>query len=232
MPMNLPAAPYKTTPFILFWLILTACQSDMVKDIDGNKYNTVQIGTQVWMTEDLKTTRFNDGTPIEQVTLYEEWAGLTSPAYCWYNNDSTHKETYGALYNWYAVQTNNLCPEGWHVPSDEEWNKLMSNYGLAERAGGPLKEAGTDHWKNPNTGASNASGFTALPGGYRSYNGTFNVIRAFGYWWTSTESNWWNNNDSTTSIVFFRSMVYNDKQLYRNVSEKTNGFCVRCLMDQ
>jgi uncharacterized protein (TIGR02145 family) len=108
----------------------------------------------------------------------------------------------------------------------------MINYGITGGAGGPLKEAGTAHWKTPNSGVTNQSGFTALPGGYRSYNGTFNVLRAFGYWWTSTETNRWFKNDSTPSIVYFRSMVYDDIQLYRSVAEKTNGFCVRCLMEQ
>lgn len=222
---------FKIYPFILLLIGLTGCQSNSVKDIDNNKYKTVKIGTQIWMSEDLKTTRYNDGTAIPIVTNYDSWADLTTAAYCWYNNDSTNKEVYGALYNWYAVNTNKLCPEGWHVPTDEEWNELMTSFGELGFVGGTLKEAGTTHWRNPNTGATNESGFTALPGGYRSYNGTFNLLRAYGYWWSSTESSWWKSTKGLPSIVFHRNMQYDNAELIRYVSEKSNGFCVRCIMD-
>ena len=212
---------------------LVSCESDKLQDVDGNKYITIAVGSQVWMAGDLKTTRFNDGTPIPQVTKNDEWADLASPAFSWYNNDSTHKEDYGALYNWYAVSTGKLCPEGWHVPSDEEWNELVSGFGGLQNAGGALKETGNAHWRNPNTGAADEIGFTALPGGYRSYNGTFNLLRASGYWWSSTETNWYGSGaDGKPSTVIFWNIRYKSNELFRFVSEKGNGFCVRCVMDQ
>ncbi len=219
-------------PVILLLIGLTGCQINTVKDIDGNKYKTIKIGTQIWMAEDLKTTRYNDGTTIPVVTNYDDWAALSTPACCWYNNDSANNETYGILYNWYAVNTNKLCPEGWHVPTDEEWNELLKYIRESGSAGGALKEAGTSHWRSPNTGATNESGFTALPGGYRSYNGTFNLLRARSYWWSSTESNWWSLGDSSLTIAFYRYIHYNENNIYRYVGEKSNGLYVRCLMDQ
>lgn len=231
-------------PLILLLIAVASCSNNTgkdspensVTDIDGNEYRTVRIGSQVWMAEDLKTTRFNDGTAIPQVTRTEEWASLTTPAFTWYNNDALNGEEYGALYNWYAVGTGKLCPLGWHVPSDQEWNELVSVYESNSRAGGALKEAGTDHWRNPNTGATNESGFTALPGGYRSYNGTFNLLRASGYWWSNTESSWFGaggtSGDTASNTVIFWNLRYKERDLYRFISEKSNGFCVRCLMDQ
>ena len=118
------------------------------------------------------------------------------------------------------------------MPSDEEWNELEKSFGELGIAGGALKETGTEHWRNPNTGATNESGFSALPGGYRSYNGTFNLLRAYGYWWSSTESNWWSSIQDRQDIIFYRDMRYDDSNLNRYVAIKTNGFCVRCLKDQ
>ena len=154
----------------IVWIGLTACHTNSIKDIDGNKYKTVTIGTQVWMAENLKTTKFNDGTPIPMVKENDAWANLTTPAFSWYNNDSIdNKRNYGALYNWYTVSTNKLCPVGWHVPTEAEWATITAYLGEVGLAGGKLKDAGTVHWRTPNTGATNESGFTALPGGYRSF---------------------------------------------------------------
>jgi uncharacterized protein (TIGR02145 family) len=207
----------------IFWVGLTGCQPETVRDIEGNEYKTVTIGSQVWMAENLKTTRYNDGTIIPMVTNYDSWASQTSPAYCWYNNDSTNKEAYGAMYNWYAVNTSKLCPKGWHVPADSEWLSLTTWFGDLRNVGNKLKEEGTVHWKNPNSGATNESGFTALPGGYRSYKGTFNWIRIAGYWWSATE-----NPDSK---IYFLQIRYKSGEVVRFYSEKANGFCVRCLQD-
>jgi len=198
---------------------------EQIRDIDGNSYNTIQIGSQVWMSENLKTTTYTDGTPIPVVEDYEEWANLTLPAYSWYNNDSLNSEDYGALYNFYAVETEKLCPEGWRVPSDEDWIALEAYLGGSGAAGGVLKEADTDHWKTPNTGASNESGFTARPGGYRSYNGTFNLIRINGYWWSSTEKAWYGQSNR----VIYRDLIYDDPGIFRLIAEKGNGFSVRCV---
>ena len=227
----MPQIKFKIVPFLLFAVGFSGCNTNTVKDIEGNKYKTVNIGTQVWMTENLKTTRYNDGTGIEQVKKYEDWKLLNTPAYCWYNNDSTNKEEYGALYNWFAVNTKKLCPKGWHVPSDEEWKTLYAFLGEDGNAGLALKEAGLSHWRRPNAGANNSSGFRALPGGYRDYEGPFNLLRADGFWWTSSESNWYSSGGPPT-MAFYRNLRYNDNDLFRSASPKTFGFCVRCVMDE
>lgn len=221
----------KKIPVLLLTVVFTACNTNTVKDIDGNKYKTIEIGTQVWFAENLKTTRYKDGTSIEQVKKYKAWAALNTPAYCWYNNDSTNKEVYGALYNWYAVNTNKLCPEGWHVPTDEEWKAMQDFLGDDANAGLALKEAGITHWRKPNTDANNSSGFTALPGGYRDYQGPFNLLRADGFWWTSSESTWYSAG-GTPSLAFYRNLRYDDNSIARSASPKTFGFCVRCIMDE
>ncbi|MCB9001260.1 MAG: fibrobacter succinogenes major paralogous domain-containing protein [Bacteroidales bacterium] len=158
-----------------------------VTDIDGNTYITVTIGNQVWMAENLKTTHYNDGTAIPNVTDGNEWAALTTGAYCWYSNATAYKDTYGALYNWYAVNTGKLAPTGWHVATDAEWTTLTTYLGGESVAGGKLKETDTTHWASPNTGATNETGFTALPGGYRGRGGAFGGIGGYGYWWSATE---------------------------------------------
>ncbi|MFZ4724628.1 MAG: FISUMP domain-containing protein [Paludibacter sp.] len=154
-----------------------------VTDIDGNVYNTVTIGTQVWTVENLKTTKLNDGSIIP--LSIDTWSSMTTPAYCWYDNSITNKNIYGALYNFYAVGTGKLCPTGWHVPSDAEWTKLITFLGGASTSINKLKEAGISHWLSPNL-ATNESGFTALPAGQRRNNGTFQWIGACGYCWSST----------------------------------------------
>jgi uncharacterized protein (TIGR02145 family) len=190
-----------------------------VTDIDGNTYKTVVIGTQTWMAENLKTTKYNDDTTIPNVTDSAAWAELTTPAYCWYNNDvTTYKATYGALYNWYTVNTGNLCPTGWHVPSDTEWTTLTTYLSGESVAGGKLKEIGTSHWSSPNTGASNSSGFTALPGGGRGTFSLFQNVGIFGHWWSSTD-------------IWYRGLRYDKSSITRNPSIKSYGFSVRCVRD-
>jgi len=210
---------------ILFYAGITSCNTDSLKDIERNKYKTVTIGTQVWMAENLKTTKFNDGSSIPIVTDNEAWIKLTTPAYSWYNNDSTeNKKAYGALYNWYAVSTNKLCPAGWHVPTDEEWQTLTLYLDGYYTAGGKMKEKGTKHWKSPNIGATNESGFNALPAGYRSLQGIFNYIGISAYWWSSTKYN--------ESSVLFWNIRYRLGYIYKFRSENFCGFSVRCLKDQ
>jgi uncharacterized protein (TIGR02145 family) len=149
----------------------------IVKDQDGNAYKTVNIGNQVWMAENLRTTKFNDNKTIPLVKDSTAWSNLITPGYCCYDNDAeTYLSLYGALYNWYAVNTGKLCPEGWHVPSDEEWITLRTYLGGEELAGGKMKESGISHWQSPNAGATNQSGFTAIPGGVRGIVGTGNEI--------------------------------------------------------
>jgi uncharacterized protein (TIGR02145 family) len=195
-----------------------------VSDIDGNTYNVVIIGTQVWMAEALKTTKYNDGTPIPLVTDNTAWTNLTTPGYCWYNNDSaTYAPTYGALYNWYTVNTGNLCPTGWHVPFDYEWTILITYLGGEDIAGGKLKEAGTTHWLSPNTGATNESGFTALPNGYRSaVSGDFRSIGETGGGRSAT--------DNEDAVGTGWGMYYLDTKVYHE-GYKGLGGAVRCVKD-
>lgn len=132
-----------------------------IADADGNTYKIIKIGDQVWTAENLRTTRYNDGTEIPLVTDYTAWTNLTTPSYAWTNNDIGNKSVYGALYNWFAVKTCKLCPSGWHVPTDAEWTILENHLGGITVAGGKMKETGTEHWFAPNTDATNESGFTA-----------------------------------------------------------------------
>ncbi len=192
-----------------------------VNDIDGNSYHVIRIGTQLWTKENLKTTKLNDGANISQVTGNAAWSNLTTPGYCWYNNNEVpYKATYGALYNWYAVNTGKLCPTGWHVSTDDEWITLENYLGGASPAGGKLKETGTAHWLTPNTGATNESEFTALPGGWRQNTGTFESIYNYGYWWTST---------AISPDAWYRRIWYNDDKIFRDFKVEKFGMSVRCV---
>lgn len=175
-----------------------------VTDIDGNQYNTVIIGTQEWMKENLKVSKYSDGTPIPQVTDPIAWSNLTTGAWCYYNNDSSVGSTYGKMYNWYAVagiwqaesnpptlaqiaSRKSLAPSDWNVPSVADWSLLFNYLGGISIAGGKMKEAGLNHWLDPNTDATNSSGFTGLPGGYRGAS-TTNIgqnLTGTGHWWCS-----------------------------------------------
>jgi len=204
-------------------IMTTSNSGGTVTDIDGNVYNTVTIGTQVWMVENLKTTKYNDGTSIPNVTDNTAWGNLATPGYCWYNNDvATNKNVYGALYNWFTVNTGKLCPTGWHVPSDTEWTTLTTYLGGVGIAGGKLKETGTSHWYSTYTSVTNETGFTALPGGER-YIGLFDYIGSNGIWWSSTET--------MTTYAWIRNMCYNYSDVNRSFSIKQDGKSVRCLRD-
>lgn len=195
--------------------------SGTVKDVDGNLYHIISIDTQDWMVENLKVIHFNDSTPIQNATS-TNWANIQVPAYCWYQNDeAAHKDPYGALYNWYAVNTGKLCPTGWHVPSREEWNALTGYLGGPAVAGGKLKEAGTAHWMTPNTGATNEVGFTAVPGGLRGAADGFIGKRA--EWWTSSGSG---------DYAWPREIYYNSSAVTQIYSAAEFGFSVRCLRDE
>ena len=196
---------------------------DTVTDIDGNVYRTVRIGNQVWMAENLRTTRFNDGTPIPHVTDDSVWDGLETPGYCWYNNDVSNKVTYGGMYNWYAVNTGRLAPEGWHVPTKGEWLTLINYLGGEDVAGGKLKEIGTSHWASPNAGATDENGFTALPGGYRGGGGMFWHLGGACFWWSATEES--ADKAWRCSINYSDSYVDVDSQYF------THGWSVRCVKD-
>ncbi len=194
-----------------------------VTDIDGNVYHTVGIGTQVWMVENLKTTRYRNGNSIPLVTDEAQWANLTA-AYCNYDNDMNIANTYGRLYNWYAVSdSRNIAPVGWHVPSAVEWKTLVDYFGGADVAANMLKEQGATHWQSPNTGATGESGFLALPGGYCRPDGIFRHLGNDGIWWTSIEHN--------TTEAWARCMFYCYETVNYTSSGKSFGFSVRCIKD-
>jgi uncharacterized protein (TIGR02145 family) len=198
-----------------------------VTDIDGNRYKTVIIGQQEWMGENLKVTRLNDGTGILHETEMSTWTRVTDPAYCWYDNDIANKEVYGALYNWLAVNTGKLCPAGWRVPGDSDWEALTFFLGGNDSAGGKLKETGTAHWNPPNTGATNETGFSAVPGGYR-----------YGQYWGSgtyyekgLNSYFWSGSECTPTHAWSRTAHAGNAKLYRSFFTKNKGFSVRCIKD-
>jgi uncharacterized protein (TIGR02145 family) len=195
--------------------------SHSVMDGDGNIYSVVRIGSQVWMAENLKTTKFNDGIKIPMVPDNEEWRSLNSPGFCWYNNDAGNfRKEYGALYNWHTVSTGKLCPVGWHVPSQKEWNTLINYFG-ENNAGKQLKDTGTEYWESPNMDATNLSGFTARPGGSRWDIGIFIDEGVRGRWWSSTEFNNTNVWDSNMSSSYSR--------VTGSLDDKKNGLSVRCI---
>jgi len=197
---------------------------DPVADIEGNTYKTVKIDTLVWMAENLKTTRYNDGTEIPLVTNTEAWGKLTTPGYCWYNNDeAAYKDPYGALYNGPTVSTGKLCPTGWHVPTREEWQQLRVFLNDTITGGGKMKEAGTTHWLTPNKGADNSSGFTALAAGIRYFEGSFSSVLYSTCIWSATEID---SNDE-----WYLSLYFGDAIIKINHSSKKHGFSVRCLKD-
>ncbi len=201
-------------------------------DGDGNNYGTVTIGTQTWMTENLKSTTYNDHTAISSVTNTASWAAVTTPAYCWFNNDAiTYKNIYGALYNWFVVDAisnggKNVCPASWHVPTDEEWTILTDYLGGASLAGGKMKETGTSHWASSNVGADNSSGFTAVGSGNRVYNGSFINAGSNEFWWTA--STYYNS----SSIAWYRYVGFNNATAGRDYYGYFNlGFNVRCIKE-
>jgi uncharacterized protein (TIGR02145 family) len=213
----------------LSFMLAYSCKKDdtappvdtTVKDYDNNVYHTIKIGTQTWMVENLRTTHYNDGGNIENLSDNTAWHDNTTGAYCWYNNDATNGKTYGALYNWYAVNSGKLCPPGWKVPSDADWTKLTDNLGGASIAGGKLKEIGSSHWNMPNAGADNSSGFTALPGGFRhSGTGEFQSMNKIGNWWSTKSS----GTDALTWYMSCNTAVANSYTSLFDV-----GSSVRCI---
>ncbi|MEI6752953.1 MAG: FISUMP domain-containing protein [Paludibacter sp.] len=196
--------------------------ANTVTDIDGNVYHTVIIGTQTWMVENLKTTKYRNGDAIPSPV--GDWSALTSGAQAAYNNDAANATKFGLLYNWYAVaDTRNITPTGWHVPTDVEWTTLTTYLGGEVVAGGKLKEIGTLNWTFPNTGATNETGFYALPGGDRFYDGTFFGIGYYGYWWSASES--------STSYAWINAMYANYSFASKSSNVKQIGYSVRCIKD-
>ena len=198
-----------------------------VTDIDGNVYHTIKIGSQVWFAENLKTTRFRDGTSIQNLTTDEAWTGSvinSSGAYCNYNNDAGNAGIYGRLYNWYAISdSRNITPLGWHVPTQDEWETLIAYLGGGTLAGGKLKESGTNSWLMPNTDATNQTGFTALPGGFRVNSGEFGMIGAFCTFWSSTTTD---ENTAMNCGLFSEAA-----EATLGLNHKGTGAAIRCIRD-
>ena len=199
-----------------------------VTDIDGNIYNTVQIGTQCWTLSNLKVSKYRNGDSIPTGLSNSDWQNTTSGAYAIYNNDPVNDGLYGKLYNHYAVtDSRGLCPTGWHVPSDAEWTILENHFGGSSVAGGALKSTAMQPtpggWNAPNAGATNSSGFTAPPGGFRNSNGGFYSMSDLGYWWSSSVS--------SASGAWYRSLYYNVSNINRASTNRAVGFSVRCCRD-
>lgn len=207
-------------------MIFTTKSSTTITDIEGNMYNIVTIGTQVWMAENLKTTKYNDGTSISYVPDNALWIALKTPDYCWYDNEIGYIGIYGAMYNWYVVDKNNngnknVCPVGWHVPATTEWQTLVDFLGGESLAvSNKLRETGTIHWSSPNTGATNESGFTALPGGIRDNYGNYRGIHNGANWWSTLE---WDSDNAWMMIISTGAGLQGNYKILGNY--------VRCIKD-
>lgn len=198
---------------------------ETVKDYDGNVYHTVTIGSQVWLVENLKTTKYRDGTSISNIKDIIIWKNIETGAWCDYDNKDSLGAIYGHLYNWYAVNNEHkLAPSGWHVASDAEWTILTDYLGGLNEAGGKLKESGFEHWFKPNADASDIVGFSALGGGFRNGD-NFQRLKDRGLFWTSTE--YQDNNNS----AWYRNFYYDEGRIYRAYSDKKVGYSVRCIKD-
>jgi uncharacterized protein (TIGR02145 family) len=214
--------------------------SGKVADVDGNVYYTVTINDRIWMAENLKTTKYADGSPVALLESQSSWYASTDTAmaYCWYNSDINNESIYGALYNWRGALKGNpgritdprdrqgACPNGWHVPDITEWTEMIDFLGGDSIAGGKLKESGTKHWRNINVGAINESGFTGLPGGYRSHYGIFESFGYSGYWWSSTED------PNASGMVYVRGLWGSVKHSNFNISSKRDAMSIRCIKNR
>jgi uncharacterized protein (TIGR02145 family) len=186
--------------------------------------DAVTIGTQTWMHKNLEVTKYQNGDPIMNIIDGNQWINLTQGAYSDYDNSTPNNNTYGHLYNWYAVtDSRKLCPSGWHVSTNDDWQTLADYLGGLSLAGGKMKEPGTTHWQQPNSGATDQSGFSALPGGHRYVDGGFYNLKIAGYWWTSTEVSASNSNYALIST--------NGPGASLGSFPKVGGFSVRCVRD-
>ena len=230
-----------TKSYLITQIAQLQSQITALQNTNITPLSNVTIGTQIWSTSNLDVITYRDGTPIPQVTDPSQWGNLTTGAWCYYNNDPTNDPTYGKIYNWYAVAgihdndpntpNKSLAPSGWHVPSDNEWNTLINfldsnaNGGLTipNVAGSAMKEIGTTHWFSPNTGATNTSGFSGLPGGYRFVDGTFAGMGINGYWWSSSENG--------VGGAWYRNLNFESTNASKIGQGKVLGYSVRCIRD-
>lgn len=209
---------------------------EIVTDIDGNVYHTIVIGNQIWFQENLRVKRYRNGKSIAKQLSNAQWTINKSGAFAVYDNDSIKENAFGLLYNWYAIANPaGLCPTGWRVPKDTEWNKMvkyLDDYAdttelkrvQSEIAGGELKEIGITHWASPNTGATGTSNFLAFGGGNRGPDGKCNDVGAYGYWWTATQS--------STAEAYGRLLSYFNSNIDRFKTSKNLGFSVRCMKNK
>ena len=213
--------------FILFCFSLVLSvnckkeESGLPRDGDGNTYDTVEIGNQTWLRQNLRTTKYLNGVSVPLVTDYTEWTSMNSPGFCWYNNQPEElKEEYGALYNGWAANVSYLCPDGYHVPTKDDWDVLISHLGGENVAGGKLKMTGNTYWQD-NSFATNESGFSAVGGGVRDHNsGSFNSIRNRGVWWVRA------------SGYNYLEIVSMDGNVHLGGLTSKAGFSVRCLKNK
>ncbi|MFO0452137.1 MAG: fibrobacter succinogenes major paralogous domain-containing protein [Pseudomonadota bacterium] len=208
-----------------------------VTDIEGNQYQTVIIGNQEWMAENLRTKTYNNGDPITQNTDPDLWPFQDQGLWTWYDNDPVNETPYGVLYNWNAaMDSRSLCPSGWHVPSDDEWGQLTlfldptadttcESCVHSSTAGGKLKSTGIQHWQTPNSLASNESGFSGMPGGYLSSTFYFSDLTELGLWWSSTEP------ALNSNYAINRTLYFDSANIGEYYSSKGFGLCVRCIKD-
>jgi uncharacterized protein (TIGR02145 family) len=218
-------------PFLCFSII----HAQVKPKIKPVVFKSVNIGKQTWMVKNLDLATYRNGDPIPKVTDKTAWAALSTGAYCYFENDSaTYAATYGKIYNSYAVNDpRGLAPKGWHVPSDTDWTRLSDFLGGEKVAGGKMKEADTTHWRAPNRGgeispfkyfgATNSSGFTGLPGGYRNYFGNYENAIYTGYWWSST--------DKSKAVAWNRILDFLYGDLKKASFNKVSGMSVRCIKD-
>jgi len=214
---------------------LDSCKKEdpiTVTDVDGNTYMAVTIGKQVWMTENLRTTKFNDMSVITNVTGNNIWANITIPAYSWFDNDTAYRDLYGGLYNYFTVESGKLCPDGWHVPSNDEFKALEKSLGMTQAGADSLAWRGTDQGKkmksrtgwNYNGNGTNSSGFSGLAGGYRyGADGSFNDLGAVSYWWTSSKK--------SPTLGLYRRLDYDQIKVYAEGVRLQAGKYVRCVRD-
>lgn len=213
-------------------LLIDNTQAQVKPKIVKAVFTSVKIGKQTWMVKNLDLATYRNGDAIPNVSNEAEWAALTTGAWCYYKNDSvTYAATYGKLYNWFAVNDpRGLAPAGWHVPSDAEWNTMETSLGNKSVTGLKMKEPGTTHWQTPNTGATNSSGFSALPGGFYISGDfgadiqVFDNVGKYAYWWSSNVKN-----------VYYAScfsLSYNTNRIHRDNHVKMYGMSVRCIRNK
>lgn len=208
-----------------FLLLLTNCTKDPDPGKEPSNYESVTIGNQEWMVHNLNVVTYRNGDPIPMIKDSTNWVNATGGAYCNYNNDTSLVKTYGRIYNWYAINDNRkLAPEGWHVATAAEWKALVTHLGGVDVAGGKLKVAGFEYWASPNQDATNSSGYSALPGGFRSSDdGTFNGMGRYGAWWLANAVS--DDYASSAALTDITGKAYSNENL------KNFGAYIRCVKD-